>query len=47
MQFQVEAAMVCAFQACMEKDGSILYVEFNFRVKRPYYGMVHGGEPHQ
>ena len=52
-QFQVETAVDLPFaiRACMEKDDSVVYVGFNFGVKRPYYGMVHSRdsarEPHQ
>ena len=55
MQFQVETAvdLSCAIRACMqlEKDDSVvlrlMYVGFNFSVKRLYCGMVHNREPHQ
>ena len=48
MQFQVDTAvsLSCAIRACMEKDDSLVYVEFNFSVKHPYYGMVNNREPH-
>ena len=39
--------LTCALKACMEKDDSIVYVGFNFSVRRPYYGMVHNREPHR
>ena len=46
-QFQVETAvdLSCALRACMEKDDSVVYVGFSFRVKRPYYGLVHNRAP--
>ena len=48
-QFQVETAvdLSCAIRTCMEKDDSIVYVGFNFGVRRPYCGMLHNRKPHQ
>ena len=47
-QLCVETAvdLLCAPKAGIGKGDSIVYVGFNFGVRRPYYGMVHNREPH-
>ena len=33
--------------ACMKRNDSIVYIGFNLKVKRAYYGMVHERRPHE
>ena len=48
-QFCVDTAVDLAniLIACMTRNNSTVYIEFNLKVNRAYYGMVHERRPHE